>query len=269
MVPEDHHASEWGPFVAALRLGFEKQEEEAIRQLRALLQETSDYEDRGWILLYEARFLGHLLRVAEARKRLAEVSRIWKRTPQHDVRIAVGEAVLYEAEGNPSRALDELDRIFEKYAGQWTLPDMDDPYEEIQANRGRMLVGQDRCKEALPLLEETLHFERGKPGEFYFNLGYSYFMTEEWEKSERWLKEALTEELHPAFSSAIHYYLGRLEYRKAAFARAIKEFEVAEKSAVEAGTSRKVIYGALAKAYKHLGQEEDATRYAELARSSQ
>ena len=177
MVPEDHHASEWGPFVAALRLGFEKQEEEAIRQLRALLQETSDYEDRGWILLYEARFLGHLLRVAEARKRLAEVSRIWKRTPQHDVRIAVGEALLYEAEGNPSRALDELDRIFEKYAGQWTLPDMDDPYEEIQANRGRMLVGQDR----MPQRHTQEINLKGQPGEFYFNLRISPdFMTEEW-----------------------------------------------------------------------------------------
>jgi hypothetical protein len=50
---------------------------------------------------------------------------------------------------------------------------LQEPYEEIQANRGRLLVGQGRWEEALPLLEETSRSEKGKPGEFYYNLGYS------------------------------------------------------------------------------------------------
>jgi len=256
-------------FSAALRLGFEHQEERAISELDALLGEGLDDENRGWVLIYQARFLGYLLRLAEARTRLAEVSRIWEKTPQHDVRIAVAEAVLYEAEENPSRTLKELDRILERYKGQWDLPGMDDPYEEIQATRGRLLVGEERCKEALPLLEETLKFERGKPGEFYFNLGYCYFVTEQWEESERWLKEALTKELDSAFASITHYYLGRLEHDRGAFARAVKEFETSEEYARDAGISRKAIYGALAKAYKGLGQIEDAIHYAELAVSSE
>ena len=67
---------------------------------------------------------------------------------------------------------------------------MQEPYEEIQANRGRLLVGQGRWEEALPLLEETLRSEKGKPGEFYYNLGYCYFMAEEWDKSAERFREA-------------------------------------------------------------------------------
>jgi tetratricopeptide (TPR) repeat protein len=254
-------------FIAALILGFDGQEQKAIEELRALLTEAEQDEDKGWILLYEARFLGHLLRVAEARERLATVSKIWGRTPEHDARIAVGQAALYEAEGDPARTLKELERILKEYAGQWNLPELQDPYEEIQETRGRLLVGQDRWEEALPLLEEFSRSERPKAGEFYYNLGYCYFMAEEWDKSAERFEEALTKELHPAFVSAAHYYLGRLEYRKGAFTRAIKEYETAEKH-VLAGKSRKVIYGELARSYSKLGMKREADRYLQLMHSS-
>lgn len=150
-------------FGAALLLGFDNQEERAIQELRALLADTIGEEERGWIIVYEARFLGHLLQLAEARERYAEVRRLWTSTPEHNSRIAVGEATLYEAEGNPGRTLDELSRILNEYTGQWHLPELQEPYEEIQATRGRLLVGQNRWQEALPLLEETLRSEKGKP----------------------------------------------------------------------------------------------------------
>lgn len=252
-------------FIAALTLGFDGQEERAIEDLRALLEEDNSDEDKGWLLLYEAKFLGHLLRVSEAKERLETVSKIWPSTPGHQVRLAVGKAVLYEAEGNAVRCLKELDRILKVFAGQWALPELQEPYEEIQANRGRLLVGQNRWKEALPLLEETSRSEKGKAGEFYFNLGYCYFMAEEWEKSEQRFQEAFTKELHPAFFCEAHYYLGRLEYRKGAFARAVKQFEAAEKYAEAAGTSRKEIYGLLAASYNQLGMKQEATHYAKLA----
>lgn len=255
-------------FVAALRLGFEGREEDALFELRALLGSDLGREERGWILLYEARFLGQLLRVAEARKRLRELSDTWGGIAEHDARIAVAVAVLYEMEGNPSRTLKELDRVLEKYSGFWQRQDMREPYEEIQANRGRLLANEGRWKEAIPLLEETLLSKKDKPGQFYYNLGYCYFLAEQWDRSERRLKEALNRELQPAFASAAHFYLGRLHSRKQAFAIAIKEFEEAEKFAVESGVSRKGIYAEMAAGYKHLGRMEEAMRYADLARGS-
>ncbi len=254
-------------FVAAVLLGFDNQEEKAIEQLRALLPETPNDEERGWIILAEARFLGHLLRLAEARERYAEVRRLWTSTPEHNSRIAVGEATLYEAEGNPVRTLDELARILNEYAGQWHLPELLEPYEEIQATRGRLLVGQNRWQEALPLLEETLRSEKGKPAEFYYNLGYCYFMAEKWDESERWLKEALTKEPLPNIASPAHYCLGRLEYKKGDFARAVTELEAAEKRAIGSASMQKAIYGELARSYQKLGMKSEAIRYARLAHS--
>lgn len=256
-------------FQAALDLGFEGKEEAAISRLRALLHETPSDEERGWIALYEARFLAQLLRVAEARARLAHLSRIWGSTPEHDAQIAVAYALMHEMEGNPSQTLRELDRIAKKYSAFWEQPGARDLYEEIQANRGRLLVRQGRLQEALPLLEETLALERDEPGQFYYNLGYCYFNAKDWNKSEQWLKEALRRDLHPAFASAAHYYLGRLEYVKGAYARAIKEFESAVTYALQAKRPPEVIYAEMAKAYGHLGMAEERSRYNDLAKSAE
>ena len=77
-------------FVVALRLGFEGKEELALQELKTLHAEGLNDEERGWVVLYEVRFLGQLLRVSEARKRLAELSKFWGSTPEHDVRIGTG-----------------------------------------------------------------------------------------------------------------------------------------------------------------------------------
>lgn len=256
-------------FHAAIELGFEGQEEAAIEHLCALLAETPEDEQKGWIVLYEARFLAQLLRVTEAREQLAHLGKIWKATPEHDAQVTVVYALMHEMEGNPSQTLTELDRIAKKYSDFWAQPGARDLYEEIQANRGRLLVGEGRPKEALPLLEETLAFERDKPGQFYYNLGYCYFEAKEWDKCERWLKEALRRDLHPAIASATHYYLGRLEYVKGAYARAIKEFELAVTYAHQAKRRPGVIYAEMAKAYGHLGMSEERSRYNELAKSAE
>lgn len=256
-------------FQEALDLGLEGKEEAAISCLRALLQETHNDEEKGWIALYEARFLAQLLRVAEARAQLAHLSRMWRSTPEHDAQIAVAYALMHEMEGKPSQTLRELDRIVKKYSTSWEGPCARDLYEEIQANRGRLLVGEGRLREALPLLEEALVFERDKPGQFYYNLGYCYFKAKEWDKSQHWLNEALRRDLHPAIASATHYYLGRLEYLKGAYARAISEFELAVIYALQAKRPPEVIYAEMAKAYGHLGMTEERSRYNDLAKSAE
>jgi pentatricopeptide repeat protein len=262
----------WTRLQAALNLGVEAQEESAteraIRALRALLREARSDEEKGLVLLHEARFLGQLLLVTEARARLADVTRLWQKTPECEVQIAVGYALLYEMEGNPAETLRGLDRILKKYTAVWKLPDARDLYEEVQANRGRLLVGEGRLIEALPVLEETLRFEREKAGQFCYNLGYCYFKAGELEKAEQWLREALRRRLHPAIASATHYYLGRLDFDREAFARAIKEFESAAHYALQAKRGLKVIYGEMARSYNRLGMDKESSHFAELAKSA-
>jgi uncharacterized protein HemY len=113
-----------------------------------------------------------------------------------------------------------------------------------------------------------LQFERPKAYEFFFNLGYCYFQAEKWDQAEGALKLAPAKEIEKRFSSAAHYYLGHLFHCKGAVAKALLEFKMAWNDATAAGTSRKVIYDALARSSQYLGLSEEASRYRLLAKSS-
>jgi tetratricopeptide (TPR) repeat protein len=255
-------------FQGALALGYGCQQELAIQQLQALLQEVQDNENKGLIILYMALFLAQVGRTAEAREQLREVVNLWERTPEHQARIAAVDAMLDEAAGQAPRTLDKLNRILEEYRTLWDNEDVRDLYEEIQFNRGRLLATIGDWRLALPVLEESLACKRPKAAEFYANLGYCYFHAEKWDKAEEALKLALSQELCPDYSSLAHYYLGRIFYLRGTLAKAMKEFELALSDATVAGTSRKVIYDALAKSSRYLGLWEEASRYAHLAKSS-
>jgi tetratricopeptide (TPR) repeat protein len=255
-------------FEEALAIGYGSDPHRAVELLEVLLHEVHENEYRGLIMLYEALFLSRDGRTTEARAKLQEVTNLWKRTPEHKARMAVMDALLDEADGQASRTLKKLNRIIKQYPTLWKSDDVHDLYEELQFNRGRLLATIDDRRLALPVLEECLSFQRPKHPELYANLGICYFEAEKWEKAVENLKLALSKGLSPDYSSAAHYYLGRVSYLKGTLPRAVKEFELALDDATSAGTSRKVIYDALAKSYRYLGLDEESAKYARLAKNS-
>jgi tetratricopeptide (TPR) repeat protein len=256
-------------FKAALILGFRGNPEDALSELRVLAQQTPNSQDKGWVLLYQAVFLGHLDRIAEAREQLSKVAGFWGCDAEANARTAVVSALLDEVEGNRACALEQMDRILKDNEALWSAPQVKDLYENIQLHRGRILATQQRFSEALPLLEEGLKFESAKSGEFYVNLGRSHFEMEHWADAEKYLRVAISRDLDDGFSCAAHYYLGRLLYRKSgALAEAVQQFRLAEKYAVVGAIDPKNIYDALAKSCKHLGLESESRRYENLARST-
>ena len=249
-------------------LGYGSDPHRAVELLEMLLHEAEDTEERGLFMLYEAFFLSRDERLNEARVKLQEVANTWEHTQEHEARMAVMDALFDEADGQASRTLKKLNRILKQYPALWKSDGTRDLYEELQFNRGRLLATIDDWRLALPVLEECLSFQRPKHPELYANLGICYFEAEEWEKSIDNLTLALSKGLSPTFSSAAHYYLGRVWYLKGALPKAMKEFELALDDATSAGTSRKVIYDALAKSCEHLGLDEESAKYARLAKSS-
>jgi tetratricopeptide (TPR) repeat protein len=252
----------------AVTLGFGGQLHRAIDQLKALQMEVQGDENKGRIMMYEISFLARMGRASDARERLRELAKLWKRTPEHQARIAVADAMLDRFENHTSKALTKLDGILEEYRSLWKSDCARDLYEETQFNRGMLLSTLGNWHLALPTLEECLAFKWPKEGEFYINLGISYFEDKQWEKGEEALKLALSEELDAGWSAAGRYYLGRIYYLRGALAKAVKEFEQALSDATAAGTSCKSIYDGLAKSCQHLGLSEEASRYALLAKSS-
>jgi tetratricopeptide (TPR) repeat protein len=255
-------------FEEALELGHGSDPHRAVELLEVLLLEVHENEDRGYIILYEAFLLAKDERMAEARAKLQEVSNLWDRRPEYKARMAVMDALLDEADGQASRTLKKLNRILKQYPTLWKSDDVHDLYEELQFNRGRLLATIGDWRLALPVLEECLSFQRPKHPELYANLGICYFEAKKWEKAVENLNLALSKGLSTEYSSAAHYYLGRVSYLKGALPRAVKEFELALDDATSAGTSRKVIYDALAKSYRHLGLNEESAKYARLAKNS-
>jgi tetratricopeptide (TPR) repeat protein len=228
-------------FEEAVVLGYGSDPHRAVELLEVLLHEVQENEDRGLIMLYEAFFLSRDERTTEARARLREVANVWERTPEHEARMAVMDALFDEADGQASRTLKKLSRILEQYPMLWESDDVRDLYEELQFNRGRLLATIGDWRIALPVLEECLSFRRPKHPELFANLGICYFQAEEWEKAVENLKLALSKGVSPTYSSAAHYYLGRVSYVRGALPKAMKEFELALDDAAAARISRKVI----------------------------
>jgi tetratricopeptide (TPR) repeat protein len=268
MMNDDLETRQFASFEAALKLGYGDHPQRAIQQLEILEQEVQDKENKGLVILYEALFLGRLGRTTEARERLRAVAKLWEPSPEHQARMAVVDALLDEADGQAPRTLKKLGQILEEYRTLWKTDDVHNLYEEIQFNRGRLLATIGDWRLALPVLEECLSFERPMAGELYQSLGFCYFQAERWDKAEEILRLALSKEIIPSFSSAAHYYLGRIFYLRGALGKALMEFELALSDAKVAGTSQKNIYDALAKSSQYLGLSEDASRYALLAKSS-
>lgn len=264
----DIESQQMAAFRDALESGYAGQQPRALQLLEKLLHEVDDDEHRGLIVLYQALFLGQIRRKGEARERLREVANLWGSTPEHQARIEFVDAMLDEADGNASRVLGKLNEILKDYQSLWKTEDVRDLYEEIQFTRGRLLTTTGNCRLALPVLEESLTFERPKSAELYANLGLCYFQTEKWDQAEKMLTLALSNKLLPDYSSFAHYYLGRIFYLKGAVAKALKEFELALSEAQKAGTSPKSIYDALAKSSNYLGLSDEASHYARLAQSS-
>jgi len=149
-------------FEEALELGYGSDPHRAVEALELLLQQVTENDDRGYIILYEALFLARDERKAEARAKLQEVANLWDRTPEHKARIAVIDALLDEAGGQASRTLKKLNRILKRYPTLWKSDDVQDLYEDLQFNRGRLLATIGDWRLALPVLEECLSFQRPK-----------------------------------------------------------------------------------------------------------
>jgi tetratricopeptide (TPR) repeat protein len=265
---DEVEARQLASFQEALALGYGGQQRRAIDMLETLLQEAPDNEDKGWFLMFQVTFLAQVERTAEARELLRKLTRLWEDTREHRARMAAADAMLDEAGGQASLSLEKYNHILKQYRSLWSSEDVRDLYEEIQISRGRILATTGKWRLALPVLEESLQFERPKAGEFYCNLGSCYYHAEKWEKAEEALKLALSKEMVKRFSSAAHYYLGYLLRRKGAVAKAFKEFEVALSDAKEASSSCKPIYDALARTSKELGLDEQSAEYSRLSKTS-
>jgi tetratricopeptide (TPR) repeat protein len=177
----------------------------------------------------------------------------------------VEEAAISAAQGNRQAALEELSLLLKKYESDLRKISLRDSYEVIQGQRAFLLADGGSFAEALPILEELVA-SCSQNSSILFYLGYTYMMTGNDDGAHRKLKDAISLGLPSYFEFRAHCALGIVLYRLGDFANAKSELELGAKTANSRYMEEAHIWKWLEYTCRKLGLEDEAERYAGLAR---
>jgi tetratricopeptide (TPR) repeat protein len=241
--------------------------EEALGELAALGESTSDPEEKAALLGNESTCLVILGRHAEAKEKLALARKIAPET-QSRLYLDFAEAGLYLDEGRCDEALEILDNLRRHYNEILSSAGHRDLNERIRVYRATALVALARFGEARRVLEECLRFQLSADDQQHvlYNLGVCCVRLGERERGKRALLEALEKGLHGRNAVSAHYYLGTIYFEEGAYAKALMELEWCLAHVEQGQVPKKHVCEWLASAARALGMKEDAERYDRLAK---
>jgi len=236
--------------------------------LCSLSEATADPEEKASLLLNESRCLIQLGNLEGARERFEEAELICPRT-QAVLYIEFQRAMLQWHEDNPTEALKTLERLLKNYLDLLKTAEHKGLNEDVQINRGKLLVQVDQFGEARVVLEECLAFELSEEdhASVLFNLGLSYLKLGDVAKAKGRFLDSLTDAAREENIVGAHYYVGIINYREEAFAKALHEFEWCLARTEKGRLPERHLYKWLARCATQLGMTRDAERYLELSKT--
>ena len=254
-------------FEHAIHLRDSGRVEEAVGELEGMLEVTPEPEEKASLLVNLARCYRLLGRLREAKRGLCTARRIAPRAHLLPY-VEFEEAVVHWHEGDRAEALDILNRLDTSCRSMLTKSEHQELYQQIQGSRGMLLTELSRYKEATPLLEQSLYFDSRviEKEAVLRDLGLCYLETGDRDRAKTAFEECLKERAHGVYATQVRYYLGTIYFERAAFARALLEFEACVPASEEARLPLEHIYGYLARTARHLGMEGEAERYDKLAK---
>ena len=241
--------------------------EEALRELTELAASAADAEEKATLLMNVSTCLMNLDRLKEAREHLSHARRIAPRT-QGLLYLDFQEAALWSREDRWDKTLKILDRLKRDHGELLLAAEHRELYEQIQYFRGTALVALSRYREARAVLEEcnSFHLDVSDELQALYELGACYAHLKENERAKEALEEALRRGLQGPGAVYAHYYLGKIHFSEAAYAKAMKEFEFCLSQADHGQIPKGHIYTWLAATARNLGMGRDAERYESLAK---
>jgi tetratricopeptide (TPR) repeat protein len=241
--------------------------EEALRQIRALAESTSDPNERVWALHYEAACLLNLGRFQEARQRWREAVEVYPKGYDLIPQLVYQDAVLCLHEKNAAEALQKLDCILTNHVEVLNTPGLRYLYEAVQTQRGITLTHLGRFQEASRALEQALTFPLPKElkCDAHYRLGVCYFQMGDMERAKEGFVVALENNAQGRWEIGAHYHLGIIFFRESAHTKALEEFEWCLGHAGKGWPPAHQIYGWLANTLHALGRGAEAKRYEALA----
>lgn len=244
--------------------------EEAVSEFRAMGESSADIEERASLLGNEAACLHRLRRYDSALKVLAQERELLPRNSILRAYNDFQEASLHWDQGETKRCLRTLERMLGQYRDLLRTTEHHDLYVAIQVRRATGLAGLNRCGEARPLLEEARDYDltTDEKGAVLYHLGFCYFTDGRMDEAKKAFLQALENVPQEPYATRAHFYLGIINSREGAHARALHEFESCLPHAEEGQIARGKIYSWLSATTRALGLTADAERYEKLGKDT-
>ena len=243
-------------------------QEGALEEFRALIEETEDPVEKTALILNETNILTVLRKFADARVSLQR-ARQGAQDDSSKAHADYQEGLLWASEFRQEDALRIYNRILSTYPE--VLEDIQNRhlYEAIQIERGIALAVLGRATEALPLLEEGLTYDisEERRGAIFYNLGFCFQILKQDQKAKSAFEHTrqLSHDLQLTLGS--RYSLGVLHGKEGAWGKALLELEWCEQHFIQGVIPRDYIYGCLVKVLRAVGRPAEAEKYRKLMSS--
>lgn len=230
-------------------------EEDALRELDELAREASDTEERASLELSQITCLARLGRLDEARQRWHDATRTLTNRPYVDFL----DACLSVSEGKTEEALQKLTAFLRNHSQMQMIdPEL---YSDAEERLGLLLYGMRRFSDAVDPLERALASAKGDANKrrISYYIGSSNYESGDLKAAEpRFAESLLLDRRDPLWAQA-QYYLGHIYFKKAAYFKAKKAFEMCECFMDESDTRLKEeVLSWLAATRRKLGENSES-----------
>ena len=241
--------------------------EEALKEISALTDLTTDPEEKASLLLNESRCYRLLGQFSKAWEQLSRAQGI-ATTTECSLYLYEEDAILHWHRGDRDRALAILNRLHKEHLQLLLRPEHHELYARVQSSRGMLLTELTRYREAKQLLEECLTFDPDlidKVGVLR-DLGVCFDQLKQAERAKGYFQEALQNGAQGSYAFDAHYYLGTIYYAERAYGKALMELKWCLDHIDQGQLPKKHICEWLARTARTLGMKEDAERYDKVAK---
>lgn len=264
---------ELGCFEHLMELDRSGRIEDAIRESQALLERTSDADEKASLLGIIHVSFCKLGRLKEARQALEQMKQL--EVSQLGIRLNAEfcEPSFLVLEGRYEEGLLAFAGMLNRHSEAFKEPEHRYLYEDIQSRRAVVLFGLSRYKEALPILREAVSFSFDKAEnaqKMHFYLGVCLEDAHETQAAKQQFVLVVGYGLKNDIEEQALYRLAILYYNAGAFAQARQQLEaiLQKYPNPSAAVPRKYVYQTLSQTCRHLGDQANAKLYMDLAQKS-
>jgi tetratricopeptide (TPR) repeat protein len=247
--------------------------EDAIRESRVLLAETTDANGRASILTGVHVFYCTLCCLKEARQTLGELKQLHISDLEVLLNAEFCEPTLLIQEGRYEDGLSAFVAMLDRHREAFKEERYRYLHEDIQCRRALTLVGLSKFKEALPILRDAVSFSFSQATDeqqVHFAMGVCLEDANDTEAAKQGFIRVVGFGLKNDVEERALYRLAILHYKTGALAQAKQQLETILRDFPNQSPAvpRKQVYEGLSQIYRYLGDQANEKLFMDLAQKT-